>query len=186
MEDKAIVALYWERDDRAIPETQVKYGPYCMTVAANILPSREDAEECVSDTWLQAWDAMPPHRPRCLATFLGKITRNLALNRWRHNTAAKRGGGQLPGVLEELGEVVSGGENAEQALERKELAAALDAFLAELAPEKRDIFLRRYWYADAVSKIAADRGMRPGAVSMTLRRLRMQLQRHLLERGFDL
>lgn len=96
MEDEKIVQLYWDRDEEAIPATARKYGQYCAAIARNILGSREDAEECVNDTYLNAWNAMPPHRPRVLSTFLGRIVRNVAVKRWRRSTAEKRGGGSLP------------------------------------------------------------------------------------------
>ena len=102
MDDAQIVQLYWDRDDQAIPATSDKYGNYCTSIAMNILSNQEDAEECVNDTYLNAWNAMPPHRPSILSTFLGKITRNLSFNRYKHNTADKRGSGELPVVLEEL------------------------------------------------------------------------------------
>lgn len=108
MEDSRIVELYWKRDADAIPATSEKYGGYCASIAQNILGNEEDAEECVNDTWLGAWNSMPPHRPSVLQAFLGKITRNLSFNRHRRDRAEKRGGGELPLVLDELGECVSG------------------------------------------------------------------------------
>ena len=117
MEDSKIVQLYWSRDEKAIDATADKYGRYCASIARNILGNREDAEECVNDTYLHAWNAMPPHRPGILSTFLGKITRNLSFNRYRYNTADKRGGGETAVVLEELLDIVSDGENPEQAME---------------------------------------------------------------------
>ena len=102
MDDAAIVALFWARDERAIPAAAEKHGSYCAGIAGSILPDRRDAEECVSDTYLRAWNAMPPHRPAVLAAFLGKITRNLALNRQRNSAAQKRGGGGAEAVFEEL------------------------------------------------------------------------------------
>ncbi len=186
MEDEAIVQLYWDRNEQAIPATADKYGSYCTTIARNILGSREDAEECVNDTYLHAWNAMPPHRPQVLSTFLGKITRNLSFNRHRHNTAEKRGGGAVPAVLEELSELVSGQDDVEQVLDRKELIEAIDAFLAALPQVKRSIFVRRYWYTDSIPEIAFRHGMKEGTVSMTLSRLRRKLHDHLSERGFEL
>ena len=186
MDDAKIVRLYWERDERAIAETDAKYGPYCTSIAQNILGNPEDAEECVSDTWLGAWNAMPPHRPRMLSTFLGKITRNLSLNRYQHDRAEKRGGGELPAVLEELAEVVSGRDDPQQTLDERELLRVIEGFLDTLSPKKRSIFLCRYWYTDSISQIAAQHGMKEGAVTMTLSRLRQRLQDYLTERGFVL
>lgn len=186
MEDAKIVQLYWDRDERAIPATADKYGSYCSSIAQNILGSREDAEECVNDTYLHAWNAMPPHRPAVLSTFLGKIVRNISLNRYKRNTADKRGGGELPMVLEELSDLVSGREDVEQEIDRQELAAAIHAFLDSLSPAKRCMFVSRYWYTDSISKIALRHGMKDSAVSMTLSRLRRKLHDELAERGFAL
>ena len=186
MDDTQIVQLYWNRDEQAIPATSDKYGNYCTSIAMNILSNQEDAEECVNDTYLNAWNSMPPHRPRILSTFLGKITRNLSFNRYKHNTAGKRGGGELPMVLEELSELVSGKDSVEQAFDQKELTKTIDTFLDRLSPEKRSIFISRYWYTDSISEIAARHNMSNGAVSMTLNRLRFKLRNYLFERGFEL
>ena len=156
MDDAQIVQLYWDRNEQAIHATSDKYGNYCTSIAKNILGNQEDAEECVNDTYLNAWNAMPPHRPSILSTFLGKITRNLSFNRYKHNTADKRGGGEMP------------------------------AFLDRLSPKKRSIFISRYWYTDSISEIAVRHNMNDGAVSMTLNRIRLKLHNYLLERGFEL
>lgn len=185
MEDREIVELYWARNQRAIPETAKKYGSYCTTIAKNILGSNEDAEECVNDTYLGAWNAMPPHRPGTLSTFLGKITRNLSLARYRRSTAEKRGGGELPAVFDELSEAVSGRDDVEGEVDRQELIRAINEFLKTLSPEKRRIFLCRYWYTDSISDIARRCNMSEGAVTMTLSRLRAKLKVHLRERGFE-
>ena len=184
MEDARIVQLYWERNEAAISATADKYGAYCASIARNILGDPEDVEECVSDTYLRAWNAIPPHRPQILPAFLGRITRNLALNRYRHSRADKRGGGRLPAVLEELS-FVTGGEDAEQALDRREVVDAVNSFLAGLPARKRTIFLCRYWYLDSIAEIGARFGMTEGSVSVTLSRLRRKLRVHLLERGID-
>lgn len=186
MDDAKIVQLYWDRSERAIPATADKYGAYCASIARNILGSREDAEECVNDTYLSAWNSMPPHRPRVLSAFLGKLTRNLSLNRYRHNTADKRGGGEAPAVLDEIAELVSDTGSVEQELDRRELLRAIDAFLGGLPAEKRRLFVRRYWYFDRVSEIAYRFGMTENHVSVSLNRLRANLRKDLLERGFDL
>ena len=180
-----IIDLYWKRDETALYESDRKYGAFCRTIARNILTAREDAEECVNDTWLRAWNAMPPHRPTLLSAFLGKITRNLAFDRFSFLRAEKRGGGELPAVLEELGECVSGTGDVERAVDEWELARAIDDFLAALPPAKRDVFSRRYWYTEPISAIGRRYGMRDGAVSMTLSRLRQKLRIHLMERGFE-
>ena len=186
MEDSQIIQLYWERDEQAIDATLQKYGSFCTAIAKNILGNDQDAEECVNDAYLSVWNAIPPHRPGILPAFLAKITRNTALNKYKHNTAQKRGGGQLPLVLDELSDRVSGKETVEQAFDRQELLQAIQDFLASLSPQKRNIFLCRYWYTDSVAAIAARCGMKEGAVAMTLSRLRRKLHRYLSERGFAL
>ena len=186
MDDANIVQLYWDRNEQAIPATADKYGSYCTSIAKNILGNNEDAEECVNDTYLNAWNSMPPHRPSILSTFLGKIVRNLSFNRYKHNNADKRGGGELPVVLEELSDLVSGKDDVEQAFDQKELTKAIDTFLDSLSPEKRSIFISRYWYTDSISEIAVRNDMNDGAISMTLNRLRLKLHNYLLERGFEL
>jgi RNA polymerase sigma-70 factor (ECF subfamily) len=186
IEDEKIIRLYWMRDEEAIPATAEKYGRYCTTIAKNIVGNAEDAEECVNDTYWHAWNAIPPHRPSCLSAFLGKITRNLSLNRYKHNTVDKRGGGEIAAVLDELAECVSGREDVEQTIDRQELVEAIGAFLRTLSGKKRSLFLERYWYTDSISAIARRHGMKEGTVSMTLFRLRTQLHDYLLERGFEL
>lgn len=186
MEDRDIIQLYWDRDEGAIPATADKYGGYCAAIARNILDDGRDAEECVNDTWLAAWNAMPPHRPARLSTFLGKLTRNLSFNRYKARRADKRGSGQLPLVLDELGECVSGREDVEETVDRKELIRALDDFLTTLPRRSRDLFVRRYWYADPIAAIARRYGRTEGSVAMDLSRTRRKLKAYLTERGFDL
>ena len=186
MDDAKIVQLYWDRNEQAIPATADKYGNYCTSIAKNILGNREDAEECVNDTYLNAWNSMPPHRPSILSTFLGKIVRNLSIKRYKYNTADKRGGGQLPVVLDEIAEFVSDTDSVEQEIDRKELLRAIDNFLGTLTAEKRSLFVRRYWHFDSVSDIANRFGMTENNVSVTLNRLRLKLHNYLLERGFEL
>lgn len=184
MEDTKIVQMYWDRDPDAIVHTADKYGAYLRTIAVNIIGSHEDAEECVNDTYLRAWNAMPPHKPQVLSAFLGKITRNLAFDRYKRRAADKRGGGEISAVLDELSELISDTEELEDALYEKELISAINVFLGTLSPDKRCIFVRRYWYADSVSDIAVRLGKKEGAVSMMLGRLRRQLRDYLTERGF--
>ena len=175
MDDAAIVALFWARDERAIPTAAEKYGAYCAGIAGSILPDRRDAEECVSDTYLRAWSAMPPHRPAMLAVFLGRITRNLALNRLRSAAAQKRGGGGAEAVFEELQHIVSDRDTPEIALDRRELVAAINDFLAALPDTKRRIFVCRYWYFDSITEIAERFGFGQSKVKMMLLRTRGKL-----------
>lgn len=186
MKDHEIVELYWRRDEQAIPATAKKYGRYCAAIARNILDSPEDAEECLNDTYLRAWNSMPPHRPAILSAFLGKITRNLCLNRCRHAAAAKRGGGAAALALEELAECVSGQDSTESEQERRELVEAINAFLGSLPAQKRKIFLCRYWYFHTTAQIAGLYGRTEGSVAVLLSRLRKQLKQYLEERGFIL
>jgi RNA polymerase sigma-70 factor (ECF subfamily) len=186
MEDAKIVQLYWDRDERAIPATADKYGSYCAAIAKNILGNQEDAEECVNDTYWNAWNAMPPHKPSILSTFLGKITRNLSLNRYKRNTAHKRGKGEAALVLDELLDVVSDKGSVEEELSQKELVSAIDTFLAALPAKQRNLFVCRYWYFDSISALASRFGMTENNISVTLNRIRQKLHNYLLERGFEL
>ena len=184
MTDRQIVDLYWQRNERAISATSEKYGGYCTSIARSILGNSEDAEECVNDTYLHAWNSIPPYKPSVLSTFLGKITRNLSFNRYKHNKADKRGGGELPLVLDELAECVTSGDSVEKAIEQGELTKAIDHFLLTLGEKKRNMFVCRYWYTDSISDIAKRFGMKESAVSMTLSRIRSKLLDYLTERGF--
>ena len=186
MDDERIVALYWERNEQAITASSEKYGAYCQRIARNILASREDAEECVNDTWLHAWQAMPPGRPSVLSSFLGKITRNLSFDRYRRLHRGKRGGGQIDLVLDELAEIVSGRDDPEAQWQAKELQAEIARFLSSLPREKRCLFLLRYWYAESVADLAKRFAMSENNVSVSLNRIRKKLRAHLVERGYEL
>lgn len=140
MDDAKIVQLYWDRNEQAIPATADKYGRYCTSIANNILGNNEDAEECVNDTYLNAWNSMPPHRPSILSTFLGKIVRNLSFNRYKHNTADKRGGGELPVVLEELSDLVSGKDDVGQHLTKRNSRKPLIHFWIVFL-QRKEVFL---------------------------------------------
>ena len=183
MEDKRIIELYWQRSEEAISQTTSKYGAYCRSIAWNILCNQEDTEECVNDTWLRTWDTIPPQRPRGLQTFLGKITRNLSLDRWRRNHAQKRDSGVFL-ALEELEECVPGcdGNMSEDIAIRD----ALNGFLGSLKPEHRKIFLRRYWYLSPVKEIAEDYCIGESKVKMILLRTREKLRVHLETEGIGL
>jgi RNA polymerase sigma-70 factor (ECF subfamily) len=180
MEDSQIITLYWQRDEAAIAESSRKYGIYCRTVADNILHCPQDAEECVNDTWLRAWNAMPPEKPSVLRLFFARITRNLSLSCWRRKHADKRGGGEMPLLLEELGDCVSNGDSVFEEYAKKTLAEALQQFLWALPMRDRTIFLKRYFYAMSVSDIARQMGMTENNVSKVLSRTREKLK-HSLE-----
>ena len=186
MNDAGIVELYWLRSAQAITETQRKYGSYCYTIALGLLKSPQDAEECVNDTWLGAWNAMPEHRPDHLAPFLGKIVRSLAFDRFRASRAQKRGGGELPLVLEELGDCVPAVPSAAQAAEDAELERSVNAFLHTLPPRDCDIFLRRYWYAEPLADIAQRYGLKLNTVKTSLFRSRGKLKDFLNKEGIIL
>ena len=146
MEDSQIVDLYWERNEQAIRAAASKYGDYCYSIAYNILRSREDADESVNDTYLGAWNAMPPHRPNCLRTFLGKITRRVSLKKWRDEHRDKRGGDEVSLALEELSECIPSNASVEESVIAGELSARINRFVGTLAPTERQVFLCRYWY----------------------------------------
>ena len=184
MEDSHIVDLYWARDEQAIPATASKYGRYCYTIAYHILANREDADESVNDTYMSAWERIPPHRPTVLSTFLGKITRRISLNRWRNMTRQKRGGGEVPLALDELSECIPSGSSAEQALEQKELSQAIARFLGTLPETERDVFLRRYWFFDPIADIAESFGFTQSKVTSMLHRTRGKLRKRLSEEGY--
>ncbi len=183
MDDKSIVDLYWQRSEKALSETAAKYGGYCYSIAWNVLANSEDAEESVNDTYLAAWEKIPPNRPRILSTFLGKITRNIAISRWRARTAAKRGGGEVVLALEELEECVPDRETAEAAYQRKEAARVLNRFLDALPRQERTVFLRRYWLLDPIRQIADSLGFTQSRVKTILRRSREALRDQLDKEG---
>ena len=183
LEDEEIYALYWARNEEAIVQTHQKYGPWCRGIAMRILEIHEEAEECVNDTYLQVWNHIPPQRPNVFRTWLGRITRNLALSRYRKNHAEKRGGGQTALALEELRECVSGRESVETAEESRAIAAAINHFLAELPLTQRNIFLRRYWHMTPIADIAKTYGYRESQVTSMLHRLRKKLRITLEQEG---
>lgn len=186
MEDSDIVALYWARDERALTETAAKFGAYCRKIAANILGSARDAEECENDTLLAAWNSMPKNRPARLAPYLGRITRNLALDRHEAASAQKRGGGQTPLVLDELAECVAAPDRVEDTFDAAETAALISEFLRGQPELTRNIFLRRYWYCDATADIAARYHLGESRVRVTLHRTRVKLAAYLQEKGVAL
>lgn len=183
MNDAQIIDLYFARSEQAIRETDVKYGSYCYKIAYGILGSREDSEESVSDTWFSAWKTIPPARPTKFSTFLGKLTRNISIDRWRRSTAKKRGGGEMDIALEELEDCVSGGQSLEDALARKEAAACVNRFLSSLSVDERKVFLCRYWYVNSLNDIAGMTGFSVGKIKSMLFRLRKRLSDQLAEEG---
>lgn len=184
MEDNKIVDLYWARSEQAIRETQSKYGRYCFSIASNILPLREDAEESVNDTYLAAWNVMPPSRPSVLSTFLGKLTRRISIDRWRSLSAGKRGGGTVDLALDELAQCIPGGNDPSAAVEARELARAVGRFLDTLPPIQRRVFLMRYFHLSRLQTIADELHISPGKVKSMLHRTRAKLRAHLQKEGY--
>lgn len=184
MEDEQILDLYFARDERAVAETDRKYGGYCFSLANTILHDDQDAEETVSDTYLKVWTVIPPKRPSVFKMFLAKITRNLAFSRWRSYTAEKRGGGEMALVLEELEDCIAAPGGVEDRVNARELARAIRTFLNTLPAREQDIFLRRYFFVEESDVIAKRYGMKPATVLRTLSRIRMKLKKHLTQEGY--
>ena len=183
MEDTQIIDLYFARSEQAVVETAHKYGSYLFSIAHNILLSRPDAEEAVNDTYLGAWRSIPPHCPNRLSTYLGKITRRCALEKWKAARAQKRGGGEVSLALEELEECVSGGETPQQVLEMKELTRKINSFLKELPDGEQRMFVSRYWYLMPVKEIARNMGFSESKVKSALSRTRGKLKHYLEKEG---
>jgi len=183
MDDREIVALYWQRDERALRETEARCGAYCRALAERILRDPETARECVNDAYLRAWNAIPPERPNHLRAFLAKLTRNLALDRLRAETAGKRGGGTVEAVLDELGEIADVGGAEDEVLAR-ELGAAVSRFVRSLPPREGDIFVRRCFFAEDTADIARRCGLRANTVAASLSRTRKKLKAYLMEEGY--
>lgn len=184
MEDKQIVALYWARKEAAIDETSIKYGSYCHSIAYAILQNRQDADESVNDTYMDAWNAMPPNAPTILATFLGKITRRISIDRWRIRNAKKRGGDEIILALDELDECVSGTHDVELQVQRNELICLIHRFLDQLPKTERRIFLLRYWYLEPIQSIADRYGFSQSKVASMLYRVRGKLRNQLEKEGY--
>ncbi len=180
MEDERIVMLYWERNEDAIRETEAKYGKYCHTIAYRILHSHEDADECVNDTWNGAWNAMPPEKPTKLQCFLARITRNIAIDRYRYGNAQKRGT-EVDRAIDEYWECIP---NKDAPIEDEVvLKQAINGFLAGLDPRTRVIFMRRYWYSMSVQEIADGMRLSESHVSVILHRTRSKFKDYLTKEG---
>lgn len=180
MDDKDIIELYLRRDEDAISQTSAKYRNYCMSIAMNILGVFEDSEECVNDTYLAAWNSIPPKIPKVLCAYLGKLTRNLSINRYNSQTAQKRGGGELALSLEELSGCI-----AEQEKNTDELSKLINDFLCTQSKKVRRIFVRRYFYCDSVTKISSLTDMSESGVKSTLFRAREKLRAYLSEHNVE-
>lgn len=183
MEDPRIVELFFDRSEQAIVETDKKYGRYCYAIAYNILASPEDSEESVSDTYLTAWNTIPPRKPNALNAFLGKITRHISIDRWRRLSAQKRGGKEMILALDELGECVDT-QGLEAKISQRELARILNSFLTGLPETERNVFLSRYWYLDSIEAIVKITGFSQSKVTSMLHRTRNKLRKKLSEEGY--
>ena len=183
MDDRTIVRLFWERDESAVAESKKRYAEYCLYIANNVLFDRGDSEECLNDALLAAWNSIPPHRPENLRTYLGKLVREIAVDRWRKNMRQKRARPEFVQSLDEIAGIVSDGEFGD-GLEEAELSREITKFLSSVGETKRNIFIRRYWHYDSIDSICKRYGFGKSRVLMTLKRTRDELARHLKKEGF--
>lgn len=186
MEDRQIIDLYFSRDEKAIEETEKKYGSYCRSISLRIVKNKEDCEECVNDTWMSAWISIPPKEPLRLSAYLGRIARNLSLKKYEAGKAKKRGSGEIPLVLDELSLCIPDRNNVDGELDSRLLEESIDSFLSSLSAEHRIIFMQRYWYLCSIKEIAEDNGMTQSNVKMTLLRLRNTLREKLKKEGVEI
>lgn len=185
MEDEAIICLYWQRDEGAIRETREKYGNYLGRIAWQILANKEDCEESVSDTYLRAWNSIPPQKPGLLSAYLGGITRRLSIDLYRKKTRLKRGGSEYALSLTELEDCVSGGDTTGEEVDLHLLAEAMERYLRGLSPDARTVFLGRYWFMDPLGEIARSHGISESKVKSLLYRTRQGLRTYLEKEGFS-
>ena len=186
MDDRRIVELFLERSEEAILETDIKYGRYCHKIAFNVLGNDEDSEECVNDAYMRAWGSIPPNEPDSMASYIGRITRNLALDKLRQKQSDKRGNGEVPVVLDELAECVSGHDELERRQDSAEIAAAIDSFLDELNSVERGVFMRRYWMMEPIADVANRYDISVSKTTTMLFRLRNRLKIHFMKEGIPL
>ncbi len=186
VQDDKIIDLLWDRKEDAINALADKYGNYCFSVAYNILHDKEDSKECVNDTYFSAWNSIPPHKPNCLSTYLGKITRNRAINKRKYYSAEKRGAGNAEIVMSELSECIPSRDSVEDIVETEELTKSINKFLTLQSTYKRNIFVKRYWYVCSIRQIADDLDVTEGKIASILFRMRNELRKHLAKEGFVL
>lgn len=186
MEDSQIVELFWNRDERAVEETQRKYGTYCHSIAYRILNDHMDADECVNDAYQGAWNSIPPQKPAVLSAYLGKLTRRISLKVLRSRGTQKRGGGEVALSLEELGESLPACSGVEESVDFKELVSTLDAFLVSLPVEERRVFVRRYFHALSIEEICRQFGYSKSKTESMLHRIRKKLKNQLQKEGYVL
>ena len=186
MNDGEIVKLFWKRNENALELTRTKYGSYCRSIAFNILRNGEDAEECVNDSLLNAWNSIPPNKPRNLRTYMGKLVRNVSLNRFEHYSAQKRGGTQAELAIGELENSLSDEADVFAHLEGEAITRCINALLQNSSKEKRNVFVKRYWYLCSVNEIAKDLSISESKVTSILFRMRNELKETLEKEGVNL
>lgn len=183
MTDNEILELYFKRDEAAISETSLKYGNFLLAISLNILKLREDSEECVNDTYIKAWDLIPPQRPQAFKSYLGKITRNISINLWNKNHTLKRYHG-IEEIFDELEECIPTKDTVFNSVEEKELTEILNKWLYSLKKEERKLFIKRYWYGTGVKELAAENGVSSSRISKKLFNLREKLKNQLSKEGY--
>lgn len=186
MDDRRIVELFLERSEEAILQTDIKYGRYCHKIAFNILGNDEDSEECVNDAYMRAWGSIPPNEPTSMSSYIGRITRNLALDRLRMRQSDKRGNGEVPLLLDELAECISGDDELERRQDSAEITAAINSFLDELNSVERGVFMRRYWMMEPIADVAKRYDISVSKTTTMLFRLRNRLKKHFMKEGIPL
>ena len=184
MKDEAIVVLYWQRNESAITETQCKYGAYLSKISYNILHDTEDTRECVNDTYLAAWNSIPPHRPNVLSPYLAKITRRISIDRFRSRSREKRGGGEYDLSLTELADCIPTANTTAEEAALRGLAQSIHRYLRTLPPQQRNVFIGRYFYADSLSDVASYYRMSIPKTKSMLYRTRLGLKQHLTKEGY--
>lgn len=186
MTDNAIIELFWDRDEQAISRTEEKYQSYLYKISVNILCDEQDVRECLNDTYLSLWNSIPPNRPKVFKAYIGRITRNISLNKLKSEKTKKRGGSQVKALLCELDECVSTAFGVEDSVNEKELTALIEKFLLSQPKQKRNLFVKRYWYMDSIKEISSEFGMSQGKVTAILCRMRKDLKIILETEGFNL
>ena len=184
MEDHKIIEMYLQRDENAVIQTEQKYTKYCRTIAVHIQHNPEDADETLNDTWLAAWTSIPPHIPQCLKTFLGRLTRNISLNRVRSENTLKRGSAEMRVVFDEINEWLISSQDIEEEVSEQELANEIDLFLDSISDTERNVFVRRYWYMQSIVEIAEAHNFSESKVKSMLFRIRKKLFMRLKKENY--
>lgn len=183
MDDKGIIALFFARDEKAIAQSDVKYGQYCRSISFNILCDHQDAEECTNDTYLQAWNTIPPTKPESLKAYLGRIVRNISLNKFKSKQTQKRKSDEFSAAYDELENVLASGQSIDEYIDEIHLKDLIETFLDKQTKENRKIFIARYWYFESISEISAKLGVSESKTKMSLLRMRNSLRNFLEQEG---